>query len=1171
MADIKALEGQELQDYLESLYGTEEDEGVEEIPERPFTGEETPEQGGYMPNPGYDNYTGNLFGPDRMETPILDEEKDNPVILETVESEAYQNAPSSLARQKMIDEALNDANMEIYRTKGEPTRFENVRTQQFENQDGKKQTFIVPKPGGESTGFQRGIAGSFLEIAKGLSEGVEKGFDIPFFDKRTPGTDDFLTDPDTDYVSENFPTYPAANALEKVGQDVIPIIAAAITGGGLVKKADDAIDMSPKIAKWFSKRWDEAKKIDPKNAERRLTKMLQVLFAERGANLAATMATPDDMDPLIGDDVAEFMGFDPETNKDLGHYIDNEAFTALGRVGIRVLGTTGGFFKNKIVPKFSKKTKTRETEVGLLLLKQLDPGMTDDMPGEIIAENARILGEVILNNREFKLGILGQRVVKNADGTEELVDILPGNSIDLDTGTAVYLGAREFVEKAYGWMKETMSPEAYEQTVDKYAQTLIDNMAGLKQSRRGNQVVQAGEASVNSDASRVLIGAADEAVEGGSKNANQAGVILGEDTVTPVVDALGNVQKSRAGVEVAEATSDAVQDKNIIVNMLEDARDADSLGGSTRANTESLQRLTGEELYNGWKRSYDEYNEAFKALPDDVPVDMADLKDVIEELAKKTNDFDFLTTTATKQDPFREMLRGIQARVTGTTDDGKAILETGEEIVERLGNIDLKFLYTKVRPAIGKRLDALDRAGTPKPPELVKLKDWIDGAAEASGQAEFRAAMDLYEDHAKIYLRTDDLAQWESSAKKVFNSEVADGVLRNQEDAYELGMQMFLNAEQAATPGKMDAFLNALSKSAGKDVTPEIAEAYIGLTIRGLVSSTKAGSKIDSAQVRSSIQPYLNILEQTNPKAVEMFETAVKELELAEIGVASSKQINDVAEEVYKQTTQLAQERAAVKFINNLKGNDPSVMADPSAVFKSIFDAKNSTDLVADLLKQADEIGDPMIRDGIKSKYLSYVHEKIFTNKRIASEVTADGVGATRELSPTQIETIVAGEFDTTLSTLKEVFKDEPAKSDAIINLLEVLNLSVNNRAIRGNNFGSTTVLDEALKEKMNRLIVLTLGVLNPVATKARNISAAMLDGRAVEIKEAIELQVDMMLTSPQYFNDVMYGVAGKVDEKTLLRTIERNMIRGGTYLAKDRDIEDLQAVPPEFEETQQQ
>ena len=224
MADIKALEGQELQDYLESLYGTEEDEGVEEIPERPFTGEETPEQGGYYPNPGKDNFTGNLFGPDRMDTPILDEEKDNPVILETVESEAYQNAPSSLARQKMIDEALQDANMEIYETKGEPAFY--GRKQVFENEEGKKRTYIVPTPGGESTGLQRGVVGGALNIAKGLSEGVEKGFDIPFTNKRTPGTDDFLTDPDTDYVSENFPTYAPANAFEKVGQDVIPIIAA---------------------------------------------------------------------------------------------------------------------------------------------------------------------------------------------------------------------------------------------------------------------------------------------------------------------------------------------------------------------------------------------------------------------------------------------------------------------------------------------------------------------------------------------------------------------------------------------------------------------------------------------------------------------------------------------------------------------------------------------------------------------------------------------------------------------------------------------------------------------------------------------------------------------------------------------------------------------------------
>ena len=1178
MSDIELLEGEALQEALRALYEEDNQEEQVEVPPKPFTGEESFEEGGYYPNPGYDNFTGNLFGPDRMETPILDEEKDNPIIVDLVESEAYQNAPSSLARQRLIDEALQEQNMEIYRTKGEPALY--GRKQVFENQDGEKRTYIVPKPGAESTGFQRGFMGGVLNAAKGLSEGVEKGFDIPFTNKRTYGTDDFLTDPDTDYVAENFPTYPADGAFEKIAQDIIPIVGAAIFGAKGVDKIDKLAGLSPKMTNWIAKRWDEAKKIDPQNSKRQLEKTLNLFMRERGANLAATMATPDDMEPLIGDDVAEYLGFDPETNKDLGHYIDNEAFTALGRVAIVTLGTGFRIGKEKLFPKLSKKSSKREAELGLLLLKQLDPGITDDMPPEIIAENARLLGQIIKNNKDFELGLLGQKTVKNADGTvaknadgtDMVEDILPGGTLQLDSGTALFLGAKEYMEKSYGWLKETMSPEAYEQTIKEYTETFVNNAIGFKRSRQGRTTVQASDATVNAQANTVLESVADDAVAGGSKNADQAGVTLGEETLAPVTDALENVQKTRKGVEAAEATSDAVQDKNIIINMLEEGRDANALGGSVRANTENLQKITGEDLYNGWKGSFEEYNQAFKDLPEDIPVDMEDLTTLIDDLSKQTNDFDFITTTATKQDPFREMLKGIQARVVGTTDDGKAILETSEEIVERLSDIDLKYLYTKVRPAISDRLNLLERQGTPKPDALVKLKDWIDDAADASGETSFRAAMDMYEDHVKIYHRTDDLAQWEAQARRVKpQTEVAEGVVRGQEDAYELGMQMFLNAEQAATPGKMEAFLNALSKSAGKDVTPEIAEAYVGLTIRGLVSSTNAGTKVNSAQVRSSIQPYLAVLEQTNPKAVELFESAVKELELAEIGVANAKNLNDIAEKVYNQTTKLAQERAASKFINDLRGSNPSVMSDTSVVFKNIFDAKNSPDLVDDLLRQADEIGDPLIRDGIKSKFLSYLRDKVYVNQRMSSEVTEGGIGATNEVSPAQLQKILSGEFDSTVTTMRRLFDDEPEKADAVIGLLEILDVAVNSRAVRGSNFGSTTVLDQALKEKMNRLIVLTLGVLNPVATKARNIGAALIDGRAKEIQEAIEMQLDKMLIDPVYFNDVMNTVADNLTEKSLIRLMERNAIRSGTYLAKDRPMETLQPVPPEFEETQQQ
>jgi hypothetical protein len=1144
---------------LEALLaeGQEEENKTRENTQ-PFTGEETFEQGGYYPNPGFDNITGTLFdGVDRMETPILEEEKSNPIILSVVETDAYKNATSNGVRQRMIDNALNDANMDIYRTKGESTFVPTIRTQQFTDEEGNKETFIVPKPGAESSGFQRGVGGALMNIIQGVGSGVEKGFDIPFTDKRTPGTDDFLTDPETDYFDEEFPTYPSAGALEKAGQDVLPIIAGAMTGAGIVKSADEVVGMSPKLAKWISSKWDEAKKTDPANAKKKLENMLKAFFVERGANLGATIATPDDMEPLIGDDMLEFVGIDPETNQQLGHYIDNEAFTALGRAGISLLGA-GWEAGKRFIPKLSKKPEKRAVEVGLMLIRQIDPGITDDLPGEILAERARILGETVMNNREFQLGLLGKKVVKNADGVETIVDVIPGGSIELDTGTSLALGAKEYVEKAYGWMKETMSPEEYARAIDKYTDEVVLNIVGLKQSRRGNTMIQQGEASINQDAMRVLDTAADQAVEGGKANADTAGRLLGQDTLQPVADALDASTSAAVNRELVEGTANLVQDRDAIIGMLGKAKENNALG-TTSIENQTLNQLTGPDLFASWERSYKNYNDAFEALPNDIPVDMEDLKALIEDVSTKTNDFDFVTTATTKQDPFREMLQGLKRQVTGTDDAGKPIMETGEEVLARLDNIDLKWLYTNLRPEISRRLNALEAAGAPTSKPLIQLKEWIDGAAEASGQTEFRAAMDLYEEHAGTYLRTDELAQWESKARQVRSKEVAPGVRMGQENLFEMGRQAFSSAEQALTSGQMDAFLNALTKGSGETVPDTLTEAYVAMAIAGLGKTVAPGSKVTSAQVRDAVQPYIEQLSRVDPsnKAVQMFEDTVKNLEMVELGMVDAKALEASTRQIYQETLLEAQEKAASRFINNLSGKNPSVMSDPSEVFTTIFNAKNSPDLVQELLNQGRAAGNPLIVDGIKSKYISFIKESISTAKRIGPDSSTQGGGVTRELSPKQLDNMLESNFDNTLQTMKVIFRDEPAKAESMIHLLDVLNVAVNNRAIRGNNFGSSTVLDEKLKEKMNRLIVLTLGVLNPVATKARNISAALLDGRKKDIVEAIELQIDTILTSPQYFDEIMNAVAKDATPNTLLAAMERNGIRSAIALNKEIEPED--------------
>ena len=1156
---------------LDALLAQDEEDKKDEVERtKPFTGEEPVEEGGYFPNPGYDNITGNIFGPDRMETPILENEKDNPIVVGVVESDAYQNATSSSARQRMIDEALNDANMEIFRSKGSPTRFENVRTQQFVDEEGNKETFLVPKPGAESTGFQRGVGGALLNIVQGAGSAIEKGIPIPFTDKRTYGTDDFLTDPDTDFFKEEFPTYPPEGGIEKATQDIVPIIVGAIVGAKGVDKIDKIGGVSKKLGNWFSKQYDKAKQIDPSNAPKRLENMIRYFFMERGANLGATIATPEDMDPLIGDDIAEYVGIDSEANKQLGHYIDNEVFTALGSVAIR-----GGLLTidavKKFLPKFSKDPNQRAVEVGFMLLKQIDPNITDDLPGEMIAERARALGETVINNQDFALGILGQRKIVE-DGVEKIVDILPGGAIQLDTGTALGLGAREYVEKAYGYLKEQLSPEQYAREIDNLTNTIIDNIVGLKQSRRGSTVIQQGEASINRDAMKVLDTAADEAIEGGRANASQAGRVLGEDTLRPVTEALDARTSATTNRELVDQTANLVRDRDAIIGMLGRAKENNVLG-NTAAETQTLNQLTGPDLFASWERSYKNYNDAFDALPENIPVKMEGedgLIATIEDLATKTNDFDFITTNVTKQDPFRTMLDGIRARVTKVDEATETVVkETPDEIADRLSNVDLKFLYTTVRPAISRRLNALEKAGEPASKELIALKDWIDDAAETSGQPEFRAAMDLYEDHAATYLRTDELANWEAKAKQVRSFEVAPGVRAGQENLYEMGRQAFSIAEEAMTPGKMEAFLNALSKGS-TDVSPTLAESYVAMAIAALGKSVTPGSTVTAAQVRDAVDPFIQKLSRSgNNETVKLFEDTVRNLEMVELGQVNAKAAEATAQQAYQEALQSAQEKAASRFINNLTGSDPSVMADTSEVFLQIFNSKNAPDLMQELLNQGKASGNPLVVDGLKSKYISFIKDRIYTNKRIAAQSTTEGTGATRELSPTQLRGILDAEFDNTLKTLNTVFRDEPQKAEAITHMLEVLDVAVNNRAIRGNNFGSTTVLDERLKEKMNRLIVLTLGVLNPVATKARNISAALLDNRKKEIVEAIELQIDTLLTSPQYFDEVMGAVAKDATGNPLIKVMETHMPRILAALNKEVEEENLERVPPEFVETQ--
>ena len=1168
-------QGQLTAEELEALIGEVEAEEAAaaeaERENRPFTGAEPPEAGGYYPEMDR-NY--GILAVDRMETPITEDERDNPIIAQVVESEEYKNATDSFTRNKLIEDAILESNMTIYRGEGKPamgtgegtfltdTLGAEVRTQRFETDEGPR-TYFVPKPGAESTTFQRGVSGGLLKGAQEIGSFVERNITDPIG----------ITDSETNYVRENFPTYAPEDAIDKTIQEVVSIVAGAAGGAGVAAKLDKVAGLTPKMSKYISKFWDDAKKVDPKQAQKKLELFLKGLLLERGSSVGATLTTPEGTDPLVGDTVVEALGMDPEENERLAHYVDNEAFAFGTNVLFRAFGAAGRF-GSKLFRGIKVNPEKQATEIGLLVLKQIDPNITNEVPGTILAERARIMGQVMMDNKDFRLGVLGQRQLP--DGTME--DILPGGAIQLDSGTALMIGAREYAERAYSWRKALMGETEYEKMIDGVATEVANNIVSLKRGRQGSEIVKGADNVVTAQAEEVLTKAADEAAGGVDDAGNVAGQQLGESVSVDVVEARRASDIATQGVESAEARLAAQGDRDAILRLLEDAK-AQNVLGDDATERALLADLTGPKLLEGFEASRAAYNKAFDDLPAGIEVDIKGLKTLLDDLSTQTNNFDSITVRETAADPFRTMLDAFKKQqkvgpdgkpmFTGTGEARKPVMETDEDVLARIGSdVDLKVLYTQIRPEISRRINLLQEKGVGVPKQLTSLKEWIDKAAEESGDTSFRAAMDLYEEYANTYLRTEPLRQYDAAARNVTKEyEVAPGVRMGEEDAYVAG-QRALEAS-SDNPIYFNAFIDALNKANGQNVSATMAQAYVGQSLKMLSRSVEAGQPVTADQIRTSVLPYLDKIRGTAPDYVKMFEDTVSNLEMLELGLLSAKEVAQQADEAYSVTLRQAQEDAASAFVRNIDSGVPTPLQDTGSAWRSIFNAKDAPEKVEELLQRAASEGNQLALDGIKSKYLQFLKEKIFTKSRTGVNITEEGTGSVKGLSAAQLQSIAEGNFDNTLTTLRNVFKDEPEKAGAVTRLIELLNISVNNRAVKGSQFGSDTAYNTDLKKTVDRIIVLTLGVLNPAATKARNLSAIIVEGKQQQIKEAIERNLDLMITNPEYFSEVMRLVAKDATDEDLLASLSKFLTKRGVLPVSTRETDDADPIRQMDEDAQ--
>lgn len=1156
---------------------------IERQKDKPFTGEEPSEVGGYFED--QDRFLG-LFNIDRMETPITEEEEDNPIIVQVVNTPEYQNATDSVTRNRMIEQALTAQNMEIFRSKGDaaiggPGTFlgdkigAEVRTQRFVDDEGNKETFLVPKPGAEATGFQRVVAGGLLDFGKGIGTAVEEGFNIPFTDVKVPGTDDLgITDPETNYVRENFPTYPPASDLEQVGQDVTAIIAGAATGAGAAKKLDDAVGLSSKGAKYIANMWDDSKKLNPANYKKGLELFLRGFLIERGTNLGATLATPDTAEPLIGDYLLDKIGVDAEENKQLAHYIDNEAFGAAVKtifLGFRGLGVV----KNKLIPSIKLDEKTAQRDLAVMILNDIDPGITNDVPLEELARRTKILGET-----------LGKNETLMSELTQE------GTEISLDAGSALLLSTDEYVRKAYAWMEPILGREAFEQRMKEYGAEMANRIVSLKQTVSSTPVVGAADAAVNAQVQATVRQAAEEQIEGGVRAADAQAQARAGEVVEELDELDAALAAAKEGEDVAEASVKATQDRSAITSMLEFERGANRLG-SDAAERAALGDLTGEQLFTAWKRSFDNYNDQFKNLPDDAEFDLGAFIEDFKTIFTKENDIGYVTSKATQQDPVGDMLRAFQPRAKIGPDGeplkegDEVVMETLEEVAQRLedSGVSLKYIYTNLRPAISARLNNLE-AG-PAKGLLTRLKQTIDSFAEQSGDPAFREAMDAYSKHEGIYASSADLAQWENTARNVFAQideagnvkpgenflgqpvETAAGRPKGMSDALKQGYELIARAEGDQTGVYMEDLLNALRQGGGDDVDATVAGAYAASAIRALFGNAPAGEAVTSQQLRAALGPYINKLENVPNDAgapfLASFRETIESLEMAEAGLITAKEATENAQLALNTRIAEAQQDAARLFIEDISNTQGlrGVVENPSRAFDSIFKAKNAPDIVEQMLRQAEEAGDPQVLEGLRAQFLKYIGEQIPTAKRLGADISEGAESAVKEASAAKLDRILGRRGgDNTMLIAEKIL--EPKMYQALEDLLQIQNISLNQRAYRPGAFGSTTPIDLANREKVDRLIVMTLGVLNPLATKARNIGRVVTNVTDARMREVVDTTLENMLANPAYFREALAIAEKSYRPDGLFNITTQYFGRGALGAEKNSENDPVyRAIPP--------
>ena len=810
--------------------------------------------------------------------------------------------------------------------------------------------------------------------------------------------------------------------------------------------------------------------------------------------LSEAAVSDDDATGLLPPSIFEEMGMNPRDARDTALILDspvvNRTLSILGtgyNKGRDIATNTLGGLRT-LNPKMMRNLSEREAGVKLLTL--LDPQLLQDSP-ELVGVKVKILSD--------NLDQFAERQVTLGNASTE---------IKQDTAGAMVQSSENYFRQSYAHLEDAMGPKEFNDWVSANARDMSSKILALRTAMLKSPEVSDKMAVQSATLRELYQDAAEKETTSGSLTGtlDTAADTLATERTDILTGNEDRLTRSREGFEKAKTNLEqGFKSDPEVAKLISLAETEFALGSNTKINSQ-IQSVLGDKMYGNFKRMYDDYSSKYNAISanKDIQLDEVAFFTKLKSMGDEEGNF---------ADP---VFRKIGSIVSEDPSYGNAVTEVHNIINRRIRELTSK---PGQDDYVIDNLRALDNH------IMAEQADLIEGgvpevtAALQDAKNSYIKYKTAWEDNADLR-RVAPIGKNRANAERV---ELPAGVTPRGQgvNEWEQGMRDVYEQRIDDPSGKYQEALTTAARAGGDPIDDDLRSIVELQTAKKLSERVVTGEQ-GVRTFRTDLRGTIENLERFKSPYVQKYKELDKKLQTLENTVKNKEELFKLQKEAYDQVNADVNDSVIANFSVRSEGkkNTFEPVGNPQAAMDRLFTGPSSTNDIQKLLKKADDLGErgTPIKEALRGSYLNYLKRKTFSAAELGLAKVDNGK-------------LVMGK-DVSKRTMDNFIEDSSIKKnlsilygDNMVKQLEDLNTTIDlatKRLNMGEQIDRRLRSDEDAQKAITSAITITLGVLNPTATKIKRFANPFGEMAIEDVKNVKNAILIAAINDPRYAAKLM-------------------------------------------------